>query len=220
MLHSLVVNPDCDEFTKHRLNACTYCGDTTSLTRDHVIPVSWTGFKRNYHKGETVKCCKECNTLLSNKPFFCITKRADFIANALLKKYKKDLRYVFWDDDEIKIMSNDFKRTISARNDRKAYIEARIRHAIIVSMDNSSVIIVNEQTDDYVKNYKILEFLHAGQSYEATSLKFKIDINILKKMFKAKKNAKTVNNFKYSYQIPFDIDIYKLIHKNQKIFNN
>ena len=68
-LQGLVIGIDVDDFTRSRMFACVYCGDTTQRTRDHVVSVSWSGFKRSYSKGDTVPCCRECNSILLDIPF-------------------------------------------------------------------------------------------------------------------------------------------------------
>lgn len=58
---------------------CFYCGDNSQITRDHVIPVSYTGGKRHYDRNDVVDCCMQCNSLLGNVPIHTVEERAEYL---------------------------------------------------------------------------------------------------------------------------------------------
>lgn len=128
-----VVSIYCDDFERRIMFACIYCGSTISKTRDHVISVSWRGYGRFYDKGTTVPCCRECNGLLSDKPLFSISSRAEYLITALKRKYKKILRVPSWTKTELKEMQYGLKRNITAYKSLKEFTELRIFHCWLVA---------------------------------------------------------------------------------------
>ena len=214
-MNKFVIDILADDFERNRKSACTYCGDTTSLTRDHVIAVSWTGFKRSYEKGSTVPACRECNSILGANPFFSICSRANFISNQLTRKYRKILNHPHWSDSELEQMSREFQSSLKSRGNAKSFIEARIRHAALMSLDENDLIRVKQATNDNNVLYTILGELYRGKSYEKVSKKFGIEIAMLKRIFLLKKNFKILNLFMWEHQIEFDAKIYKLIKIKQ-----
>ena len=69
------------------MHLCTYCGDLAN-TRDHIIPVSYTHGYRVFLGTTWVWCCRECNTLLSNKMLGGIDGKAAYLYETLLRRHK------------------------------------------------------------------------------------------------------------------------------------
>ena len=96
---------------------CFYCGDKWSQL-DHCPPLSWCDtkdlqwFKERKIGFYLVNSCKDCNQALSDKPFFTLQERADFIRKRLESKSEK---VVLWNKEEIAEMSARFQKTIEAR---------------------------------------------------------------------------------------------------------
>jgi hypothetical protein len=96
---------------------CFYCGDSWSQL-DHCPPLSWCDtkdlqwFKERKIGFYLVNSCKDCNQALSDKPFFTLQERADFIRKRLESKSEK---VVLWNRQEIAEMSARFQKTIEAR---------------------------------------------------------------------------------------------------------
>mgnify|MGYP001613672329 CR=1 FL=1 len=219
---NFVIDVDATDLQRNRMSACIYCGNTTSLTRDHVIPCSWSGFKRSYQAGDTVKCCRECNTLLHAKPFFSISKRANYLANRYTTKYRKIINHPIWRDSEIKEMSLEFQSTLRARKLFKTFALARIAHCTFVSLEDSDLQNVKQQTNDDVRDYKILECLFSGLDYEFVANKFDLSVIFIKNMFLSKnlKRQNLINAFKWENKIPFDISVYKAFELIRKDLRN
>ena len=207
---NFVVDVTADDLIRNKMSACIYCGNTTGITRDHVIAVSWTGFKRSYSKGDTVKCCRECNISLSDKPFFCISKRANYLANHYSKKYRRVLNHPEWTDEQIKEKSGEFRTTLKARNNLKFFCIARIAHCTLVAFEDSLLNPVKQNTEDDAFYYRILSDLYHGYSLEETSKTHHIDFKVLSRIFKFQKMNKIVNAFKYERGISFDYHIYSV----------
>ena len=208
---NFVIDVDADDLQRNRMSACIYCGNTTSLTRDHVIPVSWTGFKRSYQVGDTVKCCRECNTILGDKPFFSVSKRANYLASRYARKYRRIIRHPVWEDEEIQEMSREFQSTLKARKLFRTFALARISHCTLVSLEDADFQNVKQQSNDDVRDYKILECLFLGMDYEEVASKFDISVVTIKNMFASNiiKRQNLVNAFKWENGISFDISIYR-----------
>lgn len=112
--------------------ACFYCGDTSSITRDHVIPISTVG-ARNYDARDVVPCCSECNSLLGNKSITTVEDRASYLAERLAKRYKSVLASEAFSEDELEGLGANLKSLISANMNYKSYVGYRISHCFKVA---------------------------------------------------------------------------------------
>jgi hypothetical protein len=209
----LVVDVNTDDLTRHRMNACIYCGNTTSITRDHVVPVSWGGFKRFYDRNDTVKCCKECNSVLGSKPYFSISSRAHYLASRYQSKYRKLINIPDWSESELSQMSDDFIKSIRSQKLLKNFYVSRISHCVLVSLEDDLQDNIKQQTFDDVKYYRILSALYSGLPLNVIAKSFEICPKELASMFRAKKMSKIVNTFKFERGIPFDYPIYRLFNE-------
>ena len=125
---------------------CTYCGEPAD-TRDHVIPSTTRGCVLN-GKEHTVACCKECNSVLSSRPYYTIGARAAYLEEAYRKRYKKVLKYPTWEEDEIKELSRNLQRHIQQGQWLKTNTEARLEHLEYVRIVSPSIKEVNDIEKD------------------------------------------------------------------------
>ncbi len=206
---SHVIDIYTDDFQRSRWSACIYCGNTTCITRDHVISVSWTGYKRSYTKGNVVPACMECNGLLGNRILHCISLRASYLVQALSFKYKKALNHPDWDDEEIKTMSKEFQKTIIARNNLKDFIVKRINHCILTSLEAAPSMKVKEQTQDDAWFYRILMNLYFGYQIQEIAKLNNLSEKELKALIKGKKYHNIKSIFLFENRLPFTTPLVK-----------
>ncbi len=211
-----VADVNDDDFKRSRSHSCIYCGDTTQMTRDHVISVSWTGFKRSYAKGDTVQSCRECNSILSNIPLHCVSKRASYIAHKLEVKYRKFLNLVIWDNEELKEMSERFNFMIRSASCMKKYIQSRIAHAVLVSFEDPKKYEVKQKALDDILVYKILNRCYFGEIFSEIEESLTLEAGTINKIITNKQYASLMIAFKYENGINFDTSLLKLFKAIRK----
>ncbi len=108
------------------MSYCTYCGSPYGDHRDHVIPISFTSFKRHYSVGEIVPACSQCNTTLGNKVITTVPERAKYLLGRYEEKYKKLLKQPEWEDWELEEMSDQFKALIKKTSIEKEIVQERL----------------------------------------------------------------------------------------------
>lgn len=115
---------------------CHYCGDNAD-TLDHIIPIAYNYIKRpkksKSRGGETVHCCRECNSFLGSKALFSIKERASEIAECLDHHYYKELNAPVWSDEEISELGPTLKRQVESRQFLRLEVVERIRNATSVA---------------------------------------------------------------------------------------
>ena len=116
----------------HTLSDCHYCGMPAD-TRDHIIPISWNRKRRKHEAGETVPCCRECNSLLGAKPLFSVQERAHEISECLMRRYRKELNAPVWSDEEMEQLEGDLRRSVEAKQFLRMEILERVRNASSVA---------------------------------------------------------------------------------------
>jgi len=109
------------------MKECVYCGSTIEITRDHIIPVSYTSTQRNYGIGSIVPACKECNNLLRDNMYLTIPARAAY----LLKRYKSIYRSLIisphWSQDELEELGPVLKKEIELQLKKKEWLLKRLQ---------------------------------------------------------------------------------------------
>ncbi|UVX31734.1 hypothetical protein PRB79_gp54 [Klebsiella phage VLCpiS13d] len=142
---------------------CFYCGDNSQITRDHVIPVSYTGGKGHYDRNDVVDCCMQCNSLLGNVPIHTVEERAEYLYSKIYHKYKKFLKIPDWTQCELDELSSELRSQIAASMKMKEYAQQRISHLMRVSMalyDESQVRHLSGMvTRDKVMQYRIISMI-------------------------------------------------------------
>ena len=76
----------------------------------------------------TVPACRECNNLLSDKPFHSIEDRTAFLYEAYYKKYKKALDAPTWAKSEIKELKGILKSTVLREQKKKLMAHAKLQN--------------------------------------------------------------------------------------------
>ena len=114
---------------------CHYCGAPAD-TKDHIIPLAYMRNgrpKSAYGVGETVDCCRECNSLLGAKALFSIEERAHEIAQCLSRRYSKILNAPYWSPEEIEELGPGLQQTVKAKQFLRGEVLERIRGASSVA---------------------------------------------------------------------------------------
>ena len=114
---------------------CNYCGDPAD-TRDHLIPVSAQTYSRpnrtarhSRRFGETVWCCRECNSLLGSQVFPSVEARSKYVAKALARRYRALLRAPKWAPEELDGLGPNLRGAVLAAEAQKRGVKARITYA-------------------------------------------------------------------------------------------
>lgn len=205
------------DLERHKLNACTYCGITTDITRDHVIPVSWRGFGRDYAAGDTIPACVECNCTLSDVPIFNVQDRSAYLVGRYKTKYKKLIMNPVWSEREISAMSCDFQSQIRSMMQEQQIINDRMINLIFVADGNYEKIEVTSYGKDFVTAYKFFTVLigteggkkhRIAESAEAVGISFEQAKRIAKEIG----DPNPVNQFKHDHKIPFETKIIDVRH--------
>lgn len=204
-----VTNSQLERF---KMNACTYCGITTDITRDHVIPVSWKGFGRSYSPGDTIPACRECNSVLSDNAIFNIPDRASYLISRYRLKYKKLILNPSWTEEELGELSFELSSQIKSMMQEQSIINDRLRNLIFVSDGNYEKLDVRCKDSFFVDAYKFLTVLigtsgtkknRVSESAKTTGLSFDIAESIAKEIC----DPNPVNQFKHDHRIPFETKV-------------
>ena len=147
-----------DHDLKNKNRSCIYCGDISQeIHRDHVIPCSWKGYGRNYAKGDTVICCKECNQALSDNLMLNIPARANFLYSKFYTKWDRKIKFKTWSDEELCDMSDKFVKAIKESEAQKKYYKERLAHLAAVASEYLEVEDeVKQQTIDEQMAYRVI----------------------------------------------------------------
>ncbi len=124
----LVVDFCVDEYEASRLSACGYCGSTVSITRDHVIPSSWARESRSYRDGDTIRCCRECNSVLSDIALFSVESRANYLISEYIRRYDAAIRTPNWSDEELAELDYSLRAKVESARFEKEFIMRRLSH--------------------------------------------------------------------------------------------
>lgn len=205
---SLVLPYDTDYDTRSKNYCCEYCGSTLSITRDHVIPISWSGLKRNYSVGDTVKCCMECNSMLGAKPLFCITGRASFLIGEVSKKYKNSLSTPDWSEDDLNDLSYSLRKKVISSIKERDFIKARLANLVISANDGDKNYICKQVNPIDKKCIMVFQSPLAGMSIKDIETSFDVTCKVIVSMCRSAKYAGIRNKFLYDFGYNMDLDIY------------
>jgi hypothetical protein len=109
---------------------CEYCGSDADITRDHIIPKSYsdtTSF-RDSEFNPIVYCCKHCNSTLGNRAPHTFEGRANYLYNKIKDKNAALLKIPDWTDDDYQGMNPKFARSIKTKEKKKKIIQQRLEH--------------------------------------------------------------------------------------------
>lgn len=113
------------------MQLCTYCGAAAD-SLDHVVPYSWNHVKKrkgnagSQGSGEKVWSCRECNSLLGDKPLFTVEQRRDYIRKALSKRASKT---AVWSDEELDELGPSLRSAVEFGQTKSSRAQARINNA-------------------------------------------------------------------------------------------
>ncbi len=122
------------------MKTCIYCGNHLNITRDHIIPVSFTSNSRHY-EGKTVDCCSDCNSLLRNLLIIGINDRAKFLIKKYKNKYANILRSPDWSDKELQEIGENLRNSIVLLSEEKRELKRRLHHLKHVSLAKESTLL-------------------------------------------------------------------------------
>ena len=205
------VTEDEKSYGRNKLITCFYCGDDTSITRDHVVPVSSNSSSRSYNSKDTVKCCRECNLLLSNKFINTVEERAFYLSEAIANRYKKCINSADFTESEINDLGPRLSSLVTSNMVQKKYIAARISHAhkIAGGLYNPEEVSHLRGTTTYAKKiaYSIIyDFvfdnkISMDEYAEKTSLKRSIPKKEILKVLREKIHIDVSIQFKYDHRL-------------------
>lgn len=111
---------------------CLYCGEVGDSV-DHVPPTSTRpvlrelGIAHEYPFVE-VRSCRECNSALSDLPFWTTAERKRYIKRWLTRRYARLLGMPDWTPDELLALGPNLAGHVSISVYKKQLIERRLRH--------------------------------------------------------------------------------------------
>ena len=111
---------------------CVYCGDIPNEL-DHVPPISWAYALGHKHMVEEynapfikVPSCPECNRLLSDKKYFTLKERKQYIAAKLRENFRKLRENPSWTIEDIAEMDGRLREYVENMANYRLHIEKRI----------------------------------------------------------------------------------------------
>lgn len=103
---------------------CVYCGQIAD-TKDHLLPVTWTGEAVRKHV-VVVPACRECNSLISDRYAPAVNERRKLAHTAIRTKYRKILKMPDWKRREIAEMGPTIRSVIERGMHDKKVLTTRI----------------------------------------------------------------------------------------------
>lgn len=189
---------------------CVYCGNTTDITRDHVIPVSWESEKRSYKKGDTIKSCRECNSHLGDKLIFSVPDRAAYLLSTYSKKYSKLLKTEDYTDEELSEMDFNLKSMIRSNMNQKEFVKTRMQNLSIISCCVSNKFEVKSVSEQDSKAYQVYKFLFSGMSKVEIGVILKIKTSSITMFAKSNKFLRIRTKFLIDVGLPLETNLIKL----------
>ena len=111
---------------------CVYCGDIPNEL-DHVPPISWAyalGYKHMVEEYNApfvkVPSCSECNRFLSDKKYFTLKERKQYIAAKLRENFRKLRENPSWSIEDIAEMDGRLREYVENMANYRLHIEKRI----------------------------------------------------------------------------------------------
>lgn len=111
---------------------CVYCGDISNEL-DHVPPISWAYALGHKHMVEEynapfikVPSCPECNRFLSDKKYFTLKERKQYIASKLRENFRKLRENPSWTIEDIAEMDGRLREYVENMANYRLHIERRI----------------------------------------------------------------------------------------------
>ena len=120
-------------FNQANYDSCFYCGAFADQ-RDHIVAVSERGGDRRFDCQETVRSCKTCNSVLSNRFFESVVDRFEHMQSHYMEKLRRN-KTPEWSEDELRAMGRNMRQRIKKAFAVRGDLEARIGHLKIKMND-------------------------------------------------------------------------------------
>lgn len=213
----LVVN---EPVGRNREICCFYCGDNTSMTRDHVIPVSYSSVSRSYNKRDTVPCCLECNVLLGNRWLLTVEDRAAYLADRLARRHKGELSLATFTTIELSEFGPRLQSMLMANINNKAFIMHRIDHCHNVAgslyeegeVNHLRGITTDSKRSAYVIVDDFLSHLAENPKHfcDRKSKEVGTDADTIKSIINESLHPDVAIQYKFDHKYPLDISLKKI----------
>lgn len=116
------------------INKCTYCDSQYGIEREHVIPVSWYGFRAYDDKRQwLVPACRDCNKLAGSKLFFSIPDKASYLYKRYRLRFRKVLSIPYWSPQELSELDRNLRESIESSIFAKVVVQQRLKYIESVS---------------------------------------------------------------------------------------
>lgn len=207
------------KYGRDAIYSCFYCGDNSSITRDHVMPVSYQSVTRTYNARDTVLCCLQCNVLLGSRPLFTVEDRAAYLADRLARKYRRAMASGQFTQSEIDDFGERLKSMVISNINFKSFIISRIDHCHKIAgslYDAEEVSHLRGLTTVAKRSaYKLLNQFLGHLGTEAVFIQENSDLSDsmakdIKDVLAEKIHIDVSMQLKYDLGLPFDISIRKL----------
>lgn len=110
---------------------CIYCGELGS-TVDHIPALDWVSclgseyFTKRKIEFLLASCCWECNDTLSDKDFFTVNDRKDYLLRTYMYKYEGLLNSPDWDEEDINELSPNLQLITRNKISLKRIVNERL----------------------------------------------------------------------------------------------
>lgn len=121
--------PDCDPYR------CFYCG-LPADSKDHapalenVLKIGMDELKAIGVRFYLIPSCRECNSMLGNKPYHDPYTRMNYVKKCLEKRYSKFLRNEIWTSDELLELGYSLNTYIRNFADMQLVVERRLAYPL------------------------------------------------------------------------------------------
>lgn len=112
---------------------CFYCGDLAD-SKDHITPHSTKGRKKRCWKTDTVRCCRDCNTLMSDAFPYNFSERIAYLYDKFVKKNKLDKPFVQWDDEDLEDVRGSLRSFIIDSQKKRQRDEVKASHILLTKI--------------------------------------------------------------------------------------
>lgn len=197
-----------------RMIECFYCGDTTrEITRDHVRPVSIDSAKRSHDAKDTVSCCRECNTTLSDNFITTVEERSAFLVDKYLVKYRSILNTPRWSEEELNELGPHMRSKVLANVSEKQYVVERLKRlneTAAAMYDSDSVKHLRGMVTVDKKNaYRIICMFMSSDTTiklfsEEVSERLDVDAKQVIKIIEEKQHYDVATTYKHERGFPLD----------------
>jgi hypothetical protein len=211
---------DGEKVGREKVVSCFYCGDNTQqITRDHVIPISIAAVSRSYNSRDTIPCCTNCNSILSDHYLLTVEDRAAYLANRLGEKYAKVLRSHDFTERELNDFGYTLKSNLVSNQNMKSYLVSRILHCHKIAgalykpeeVSHLRGLTTQAKRSAYGILEEFLDFEGSQKSFvEKKSEEFDEDIQIIRQLIDEKIHIDVGLQLKFDRHFPLDVSLKRI----------